>query len=408
MRDGWIETTLGEVIEHTIGGAWGGEPGSQEVNVHVVRSTEFTKSGYLNFNTGVTRSIKYSQLKSRELKSGDILLEKSGGGPDQPVGRVVFVTSEIPEKTVCSNFVQLIRPDNDQVNSFFLFLVLWRWHSINRTLEFQAQTTGIRNLRTPDYLEQTFKLPPLAEQKRIVDLISSVDSYIEAIQQQVDKARKSRNAVLHEFLARDWEGSVETTLGEVATWGSGGTPKADNSKFYGGNIPWCVIGDLNEGDVFDTEKKITDLGLKNSSAKKIEPGHVLIAMYGASIGKTGIAAIEMATNQAIAFAKVHENLVTNRYLLIYLQSQKNKFVEAGQGAAQPNISQTVLKSWRFSLPPIDVQHGLVKVISSFDNQIQGLEKTNSKTKDLRSALLSELLSGNHEIPTTYDSLIGAA
>jgi type I restriction enzyme S subunit len=251
-------------------------------------------------------------------------------------------------------------------------------------------------------------LPPIAEQKRIVDLISSVDSYIEALQQQVDKAKKSRNAVLHEFLARDWEGSVETTLGEVATWGSGGTPKADNSKFYGGNIPWCVIGDLNEGDVFDTEKKITDLGLKNSSAKKIEPGHVLIAMYGASIGKTGIAAIEMATNQAIAFAKVHENLVTNKYLLIYLQSQKNKFVEAGQGAAQPNISQTVLKSWRFSLPPIGVQHGLVKVISSFDNQIQGLEKTNSKTKDLRSALLSDLLSGNHEIPKTYDKLIGAA
>jgi type I restriction enzyme S subunit len=124
MRDDWVETKLGEVIEHTIGGAWGGEPGSQEVNVHVVRSTEFTKSGYLNFNTGVTRSIKDSQLKSRELKSGDILLEKSGGGPDQPVGRVVFVTSEIPEKTVCSNFVQLIRPDNDQVNSFFLFLVL--------------------------------------------------------------------------------------------------------------------------------------------------------------------------------------------------------------------------------------------------------------------------------------------
>ena len=66
--DGWVETTIGEVIEHTIGGAWGGEPGSQEVNVHVVRSTEFTKSGYLNFNTGVTRSIKDSQLKSRELK----------------------------------------------------------------------------------------------------------------------------------------------------------------------------------------------------------------------------------------------------------------------------------------------------------------------------------------------------
>jgi type I restriction enzyme S subunit len=211
--DGWVETKLGEVIEHTIGGAWGGEPGSQEVNVHVVRSTEFTKSGYLNFNTGVTRSIKDSQLKSRELKSGDILLEKSGGGPDQPVGRVVFVTSEIPEKTVCSNFVQLIRPDNDQVNSFFLFLVLWRWHSINRTLEFQAQTTGIRNLRTPDYLEQTFKLPPLVEQKRIVEIMSVFDNQIEALDSTIAKTQNLRSALLSDLLSGNHE--IPTTYDKL-------------------------------------------------------------------------------------------------------------------------------------------------------------------------------------------------
>ena len=105
MRDGWVTTSLSEVVEHSIGGVWGGESGTDEVEVTVVRSTEFTKRGFLNFETGVPRSIKSSQLKSRELKAGDILLEKSGGGPDQPVGRVVFVTEAIPEKFVCSNFL---------------------------------------------------------------------------------------------------------------------------------------------------------------------------------------------------------------------------------------------------------------------------------------------------------------
>ncbi len=214
MRKGWNTLPLIGVVEHSIGGVWGGETGTDEVEVTVVRSTEFTKRGFLNFETGVPRSIKASQLKSRELKEGDILLEKSGGGPDQPVGRVVYVTGEIPNKFVCSNFVQLVRPNSKIVEPLLLFHIMWQWHAINRTLEFQAQTTGIRNLRTPDYLEQEIKLPPLPEQKRIVDLISSVDSYIEALQQKLESAKRSRNAVLQEILKTGGDDWVETTLGQ--------------------------------------------------------------------------------------------------------------------------------------------------------------------------------------------------
>lgn len=408
MRESWVATSLSEVVEHSIGGVWGGESGADEVEVTVVRSTEFTKRGFLNFETGVPRSIKLSQLKSRELKPGDILLEKSGGGPDQPVGRVVFVTDAIPEKFVCSNFVQLVRPNSKQVEPLFLFHIMWRWHAMNRTLEFQAQTTGIRNLRTPDYLEQEIKLPPLPEQKRIVDLISSVDFYIDALEQQAESARKSRSAVLHEMLSAGGEGWTETTLGEVATWGSGGTPKADNPELYDGDIPWCVIGDLTEAEVWKTEKKITKLGLENSSAKMIEPGSVLLAMYGASIGRTGISAIPMATNQAIAFARCDTEILIPKYLLAYLQTQKTKFVEMGQGAAQPNISQTIIKSWPVSLPDIPYQQKLVSMIEFFDSTLFELLSTIESARELRSGLLSDLLSGDHEIPESYDKVIGAA
>ncbi len=99
-------------------------------------------------------------------------------------------------------------------------------------------------------------------------------------------------------LPNGWE---RKTLGEVATWGSGGTPQAGNSRFYGGQIPWAIIGDLTDSDVFTTEKHITEEGLANSSAKLVPVGAILIAMYG-SIGKMGIAKVPMATNQAIAFA----------------------------------------------------------------------------------------------------------
>lgn len=201
----WSEIRLNELIDHTIGGVWGGEAGSDEVDVLIVRSTEFTKKGYLDFDTGVNRSIKRSQLKSRELGHGDILLEKSGGGPDQPVGRVVFVTSKIPPRTVCSNFVQLIRPNRELVDPLFLFHLMWRWHAINRTLEFQAQTTGIRNLRTPDYLEQVVQLPPLLEQRRIVALISEFDNFMELIESTQIYIKKLRSGLLSKLLSGDHE-----------------------------------------------------------------------------------------------------------------------------------------------------------------------------------------------------------
>jgi type I restriction enzyme S subunit len=262
---------------------------------------------------------------------------------------------------------------------------------------------------SPDAIaNMDLKIPPLPEQKRIVDLISSVDSYIEALQQQLESAKKSRNAVLLELLTVGGDDWVESTLGEIANWGSGGTPKADNPDFYDGEIPWCVIGDLTESEVLETEKRITNLGLSNSSAKVIDPGSVLLAMYGASIGRTGISAIPMATNQAIAFARCQSNLALPKYLLAYLQTQKTKFVEMGQGAAQPNISQTIIKAWPINLPPIPYQNHLVSTMEVFDATLFTLQSSINASKLLRSSLLSDLLSGEHAIPPSYDKVMGAA
>ena len=116
----------------------------------------------------------------------------------------------------------------------------------------------------------------------------------------------------------------------------------------------------------------------------------------------------MATNQAIAFARCHLDLAIPKYLLAYLQTQKTKFVEMGQGAAQPNISQTIIKSWPITLPPIPYQSHLVSTMDVFDSTIFSLQSSINASKLLRSSLLSDLLSGEHEIPASYDKAIGAA
>jgi type I restriction enzyme S subunit len=239
---------------------------------------------------------------------------------------------------------------------------------------------------------QQFELPSIEEQQRIVELLSGVDAHAEALRNQLHVANETRKSVLHHLLTAGGDDWTETTLGDVATWGSGGTPKSGEHAYYDGDIPWCVIGDLTEGEVFLTEKRITSEGLKNSSAKIVEPGAVMIAMYGASIGRTGIVGQPMATNQAIAFAYPSVETLNNWFLLLFLQTQKSQFVEAGQGAAQPNISQTVLKAWPILLPPLDEQARIVEIVLSIDDVIQETASALAATRQLRSALLNKEIS----------------
>ena len=159
-------------------------------------------------------------------------------------------------------------------------------------------------------------------------------------------------------------------LGDCLEWGSGGTPKSTIKEYYDGDIPWLVIGDLNDSYINSSERTITKLGLQNSSAKLVPKGTLLIAMYG-SIGKLGIANRELATNQAIAFAL--ENEINMKYLFYYLLSIRSDLNRLGKGATQLNISQTVLKSYPFPLPPLAEQHRIVQQIESYFTAFDQIE-----------------------------------
>lgn len=173
-----------------------------------------------------------------------------------------------------------------------------------------------------------------------------------------------------------------TTLEKIASWGSGGTPKRSEHRYYGGNIPWAVIGDLNDGKITECGESITQEGLDNSSCKLVEPGTVLVAMYG-SIGKLGIAGMQMATNQAIAFANPH---VDRNYLFYYLLSQRHALATAGKGATQRNISQTVLKPWPIPVAPSAEQKRIVATIEEHFSRLDAVDTALKATRMKMDAL----------------------
>jgi len=187
---------------------------------------------------------------------------------------------------------------------------------------------------------------------------------------------------------------VKSTLGDCFEWGSGGTPRAGNSDYYNGEIPWLVIGDLNDSVVVASGQTITREGLNNSSAKLVDEGTVLLAMYG-SIGKLGIAGMRLATNQAIAFAI--QNEIETKYLFYFLRYVRPNLKDLGKGATQQNISQTVIKAFPFPLAPLNEQKRIVNKIeelfSELENGIAALKTAREQLKVYRQSVLKHAFEG---------------
>lgn len=150
-------------------------------------------------------------------------------------------------------------------------------------------------------------------------------------------------------------------LGEIGDWKAGSTPSRSNPELYNGNIPWLKTGDLTDGDINEIPECISEKALESCSMRLNPIGSVLIAMYGATIGKLGILKIEATTNQACC-ACVPYNGIYNKYLFYYLMSQKKDFTEKAEGGAQPNISREKLVVHLLPLPPLSEQKRIVAAI----------------------------------------------
>ena len=203
----WKQLALAEALSHTIGGVWGSEPQAEEHDVRVLRVTEMDVDGVLDPSTAARRSISAAQLRSRELRIGDLLLEKSGGGPTRPVGRVGRVTS-LEERSVCANFMQLLRPNPSIVLPEFLEMALRAFHMAGGTEAMQTATTNIRNLKTKDYLAMPIQLPDLSEQSRIVERLRQERDAISSLQAEMERARRRATALRRAVLAAAFSGHL--------------------------------------------------------------------------------------------------------------------------------------------------------------------------------------------------------
>ena len=162
-----------------------------------------------------------------------------------------------------------------------------------------------------------------------------------------------------------------TTLGEIGRWQSGSTPSRLNKDYYNGDIPWLKTGDLNDGYITHIPEYITEKALNETSVKLNPAGSVLIAMYGATIGKIGILTYPSTTNQACCACETF-NSIDKEFLFFFLLSHRDEFIKMGGGGAQPNISKEKIINNYIPLPPFAEQRRIVSAVRKTFAQLDAI------------------------------------
>jgi type I restriction enzyme S subunit len=213
-----------------------------------------------------------------------------------------------------------------------------------------------------DLKKITLEVPPLAEQQRIALQLDTADRILRLREQAIAKLDQLTQSVFVEkFMCTDKFPVVE--LSEICFTTSGGTPNRSVKDYYGGDICWVKSGELNAPLVLDTEERISQKGLENSSAKIMPIGTVLLAMYGATIGAVSMLGIEAATNQAICCISPDRTRLLPEFLVCFLRQHKNKLIGRAVGGAQPNINQGIVRDIKLPLPPIGEQFRFAEFIA---------------------------------------------
>jgi len=390
MKNNWQTKKLADICDF-INGLWKGkEP--PYVEVGVIRNTNFTREGILDDANVAYLDVEKKQFEKRKLFYGDIILEKSGGGPKQPVGRVVVFDKEDGNFSF-SNFTSVIRIKNKAELDFnFLHKFLFFSYISGITEGMQSHSTGIRNLDTKLYKEIEIPLPPLPEQHRIVKILDEVFENIAKAKENTEKNLQNSRELFESYLqsvfassGKDWE---EKKLGEVCEY--------DKTSYKKTNLPYVGLEDIesNSGRFLGSlnPKKV------KSNTFHFTNEHVLYGRLRPYLNKVLLPNFEGHCSTEIFPIKPNKNL-DRKFLFNWLISEKivKQINATWTGARMPRANMNIVLDFKIPLPPLPEQKSIVAKLDTLSAETKKLEAIYKQKladlEELKKSVLKKAFSG---------------
>lgn len=425
----WKVTRLINRTESVVGGDWGEDPESEneELVVLPVIRVQDIENEYEVSNQNLTyRKLKESKIDHRLINNKTLLIEKSGGGEKQMVGRVA-IPKKISMPAICSNFMEKIEMDEQAVPSFFNY-IFHALYNQNMNFPFVQQTTGIQNLKSTYYFYTKVAYPKKAEQTEIASYLdtatANIDKVIASKQKQLEKLEQYKQSKIHECVTKGINPDAELKptdfefIGDVPKhWkverlkfvlnkiGSGVTPKGGSAIYLDTGIPLIRSQNVyNDGLYFSDIACITQAIHDDMSGSKVLKGDVLLNITGASIGRCYYYNLddEANVNQHVCILR-HNHLMTTNFLYYLMISEvgQSQIFSGFKGSGREGLGNEAIKVFRIPLPKTKEQKEIADYLDFFCNSIlkekEIIEQQIEKLKLYRKCLIHECVTGKRKV-----------
>ena len=308
--------------------------------------------------------------KQHQLQVGDIVFARTGATTGKS-----YLIKYCPVDAVFASYLIRVRP-NAKVDPVYLshfFRSSWYWAQVERAARGVAQpginASVLASLRMP--------LPPMAEQRRISTILNAADSVRLGFLARASRLTALKTSFFSRAYAKakDSKTAQELAIGDFCVTGSGTTPSRQKADIYfGGAIPWVKSSELRERPILRTEESISERALRDTALRMLPIDTVLLAMYGATIGRVGILKVPATTNQAICHVIPDLKVAEPSYVYYALQLKSEDLTAKGVGGAQPNINQEIVRQTSMLVPPLTEQRSVLARMDEIDGLYQVSER----------------------------------
>ncbi|ECL0098075.1 restriction endonuclease subunit S [Campylobacter jejuni] len=402
----WEVVKINKIVTFVNGYAFENFDFNPIFEIPVIRIGDMQKEKILYDNCLKTK--EKEKLKQFLISNNDILIALSGA----TTGKIAFCDTD--NKAYINQRVAIVRSKLKLVKYYFLT------RGFSLLIELACNGSAQPNISTKEIGEFKIPLPPLKEQEQIANFLDEkckkIANFIEKKEKLITLLKEQKQALINETITKgldkninfkdsgiEWLGEIPqhwklVRLGLILKTSSGTTPDSGNDKYYkGGQIVWINSGDLNDGFLKDSKRKITQDALDDYSVLKIfDKDSLIVAMYGATIGKTAILKVNACVNQACCV--LEKSAWYNTFYLFYLFNRyKKELISMGSGGGQPNISQDIIKNIKIPLPPLKEQEQIANFLDEKCKKIDLLiEKTKKQIKlikEYKTTLINQAVCG---------------